>query len=55
MERVRCLLSKAKLPNSLWGETLLTVAHVINLSPTLLSKVMYQIVFGTEMMFSMTI
>ena len=32
MERVRCLLSKAKLPNSLWGETLLTVAHVINLS-----------------------
>ena len=32
MERVRCLLSEAKLPNSLWGEALLTAAHVINLS-----------------------
>ena len=35
MERVRCLLSKAKLPNSFWGEALLTAAHVINLSPTI--------------------
>ena len=34
MERVRCLLSEAKLSNSFWGEALLTVAHVINLSPT---------------------
>ena len=33
MERVRCLLSHAKLPNSYWGEALLTAAHVINLSP----------------------
>ena len=33
MERVRCFLSEAKLPNSFWGEALLTVAHVINLSP----------------------
>ena len=32
MEIVRCLLSEAKLPNSLWGEALLTAAHVINLS-----------------------
>ena len=32
MERVRYLLSEAKLPNSFWGEALLTVAHVINLS-----------------------
>ena len=32
MERVRCLLSEAMLPNSFWGEALLTVAHVINLS-----------------------
>ena len=32
IERVRCLLSKAKFPNSFWGETLLTVAHFINLS-----------------------
>ena len=34
MERVRCLLSEAKLPNSFWGEALLTAVHVINLSPT---------------------
>ena len=34
MERVTCLLSEAKLPNSFWGEALLTAAHVINLSPT---------------------
>ena len=33
MKRVRCLLSEAKLPNSFWGEALLTAAHVINLSP----------------------
>ena len=33
MERVRCLLSEAKLSNSSWGKALLTVAHVINLSP----------------------
>ena len=33
MERVRCLLSEGKLPNSFWGEALLTAAHVINLSP----------------------
>jgi len=31
MERVRCLLSKAKLSGSFWGEALYTVAHVINL------------------------
>lgn len=34
VERVRCLLSESKLPKSFWGETLYTVAHVINLSPT---------------------
>ena len=33
MERVRCLLSAAKSPNSFWGEALLTAAHVFNLSP----------------------
>jgi len=32
MERVRSLLSEAKLPGSFWGEALYTVAHVINLS-----------------------
>ena len=33
VERVRCLLSQAKLPNSFWGEALNTVVHVLNLSP----------------------
>ncbi|KAI4334662.1 hypothetical protein L6164_013380 [Bauhinia variegata] len=33
IERVRCLLSEAKLPGSFWGEALYTAAHVINLSP----------------------
>ena len=32
MERVKCLLSEAKLPGSFWGEALYTAAHVINLS-----------------------
>ena len=31
MVSVRCLLSEAKLPNSFWGEALLTTTHVINL------------------------
>lgn len=35
MERVGCLLSEAKLPNSFWDEALSTVAHVINLSPSI--------------------
>ena len=34
VERVRCLLSDAKLSRSFWGEALYTVAHVINLTPT---------------------
>lgn len=33
LERVRSLLSEAKLPQMFWGEALYTVAHVINLSP----------------------
>lgn len=33
IERVRCLLSEAKLSPSFWGEALYTAAHVINLSP----------------------
>ena len=33
MERVRYLLSEAKLSNSFWDEALLTTAHVINISP----------------------
>lgn len=34
IERVRCLLSDAKLPRSFWAEALNTVTHVINLSPS---------------------
>jgi hypothetical protein len=33
VERVRCLLSEAKLPQSFWVEALSTATHVINLSP----------------------
>jgi len=33
MERVRYLLSEAKLSGSFWGKALYTDAHVINLSP----------------------
>jgi len=32
IEKVRCMLSEAKLPKHFWGETLYTVVHVINLS-----------------------
>ena len=33
MERGRCLLSHAKLPKTFWDKAILTVAHVLNLSP----------------------
>ncbi|WVZ20167.1 hypothetical protein V8G54_007489 [Vigna mungo] len=33
IERVRCMLSEAKLPKHFWGEALFTAVHVINLSP----------------------
>lgn len=33
VERVRCLLSQAKLPRYFWGEALSTVVHVLNLTP----------------------
>ena len=33
VDRVRCVLSEAKLPNSFWAEALDTVSYVINLSP----------------------
>jgi len=32
-ERVRCMLSHAKLPKSFWGEAVSTVVGIINLSP----------------------
>jgi hypothetical protein len=34
MEGVRSLLSHAKLPKHYWGETLMTVVYLINLSPS---------------------
>ena len=33
IERVRCMLSEAKLPKHLQGEALYTTVHVINFSP----------------------
>jgi hypothetical protein len=33
VERVKCLLSQAELPESFWGEALSTNVHVLNLSP----------------------
>jgi transposase InsO family protein len=33
VERVRTMLSHAKLPKSFWGETLMTAVDLINLSP----------------------
>lgn len=33
VERIRCLLSEAKLPQTFWGEALYSAVHVINLSP----------------------
>ena len=34
VERVRCLLSSAKLPKYYWGEALTTAIYLINLSPS---------------------
>lgn len=34
VERIRCMLSHAKLPNTFWGEAMMTAVDVINLSPT---------------------
>jgi hypothetical protein len=33
-ERIRCMLSHAKLPKSFWGEAMKTVVDLINLSPS---------------------
>ena len=51
MERVRCLLSEAKLTNSFWGEVLLIVAHVINLSPSVALQSDVPIEFGMKRCF----
>jgi hypothetical protein len=34
MERVKCMLSHAKLPKSYWGEALMIAIYLINLSPS---------------------
>ena len=48
IERVRCMLSEAKLPKHFWGEALYTAVHVINLSSAvaLNSEVPNKIWFG---------
>jgi hypothetical protein len=33
-ERVRCMLSHAKLPKSFWGEAVMTAVDIINLTPS---------------------
>ena len=33
-DRIRCMLSHAKLPKSFWGEAMRTVVDLINLSPS---------------------
>jgi len=49
LEKVRCMISDAKLPKHFWGEaSLYTVMHVINLTPTVIldSEVPNKIWFG---------
>ncbi|RDY04374.1 hypothetical protein CR513_11918, partial [Mucuna pruriens] len=50
IERVRCILSEARLLKYFWGEALYTVAHVINLSPAvaLNTEVSDKIWFGKD-------
>jgi len=48
LEKVRCMLSNAKLPKHFWGEALYTMMHVINLTLTMIldSEVPNKIWFG---------
>ena len=48
IERVRCMLYEAKLPNYYWGEELYMGVYVLNLTPTipLNSEVLDKIWFG---------
>ena len=48
IEKVRCMLSEAKLPKHFWGEALYTTVHVINLSPVVVlnSEMSNKIWFG---------
>jgi len=54
IERVRCMLSKAKLPKHFWGEALYTTVHVINLSPVVVlnSEMSNKIWFGKNVKYS---
>ena len=53
IERIRCMLSHAKLPKSFWGEAMKTAVAMINLSPSVPLELMFQIEFGKERMFPM--
>ena len=53
VERFKCVLSEAQLPNSFWAKALNTVAYVINLSVLLIWMVMFLTEFGLIRMFLM--
>lgn len=48
MNKVRCLLAKAQLPHSLWGEACLTAAYLYNRTPHsgLQFKTPYEMKYG---------
>jgi len=48
LEKVRCMLSYAKLPKHFWDEALYTAMHIINLTPIVIldSEVPNKIWFG---------
>ncbi|RDX89152.1 hypothetical protein CR513_29156, partial [Mucuna pruriens] len=50
IERVRCVLSEARLPKHLWGDALYSAVHVINLNPAvaLNTEVPDKILFGED-------
>ncbi|RDY11768.1 hypothetical protein CR513_03516, partial [Mucuna pruriens] len=41
IERVKCMLSKVRLPKHLWSETLYTTMHIINLNPAIALNIEY--------------
>jgi transposase InsO family protein len=45
-ERIRCMLSHAKLPKPFWGEAMRTAVDLINLSPSVLWMVTFLKGFG---------
>lgn len=54
LERMRCMLSEAKLPRHFWGEALFTAVHVINMSPcvSLNGDVPDKVWFGKEVSYN---